>query len=132
MKKRLKTRPTSSELQILNMLWILGTATVRSVHEALPQESRRGYTTTLKLMQIMVEKGFVVRDESSRSHVYRAVLTRENVQGRLVGDLMNRAFDGSAAKLVMKALSEKPASAEEVAQIRRVLDELEGKRGKDQ
>ena len=95
------------------------------MHEALPAAIRRGYTTTLKVMQVMTEKGLVGRDESCRSHVYRARVGEEETQGRLLGELMSKAFGGSAAKLVLQALSQKPASPEELAEIRRLLDEME-------
>jgi len=96
------------------------------VHEALIRERETGYTTVLKLMQIMTEKGLVERDESERTHVYQARFTQEQTQHRLVSDLLDKAFDGSASQLVMRALAAKPASADELAQIRRLLDELQG------
>jgi predicted transcriptional regulator len=96
------------------------------VHDALSQERETGYTTVLKLMQIMTEKGLVERDESERTHVYQARFTQEQTQQRLVTDLLEKAFGGSASQLVMRALAAKPASADELAQIRRLLDELEG------
>ena len=119
-------RPTDGQLAILNVLWELGPATVRQVHEGLPSEVRRGYTTTLKLMQIMAEKGLVERDESSRSHVYTAVSAEREMKDRLVGDLVEKAFGGSGAQLAMRALSNQPASADELAAIRRLLDRIEG------
>lgn len=117
--------PTDAQLAILGVLWRHGPATVREVHEALPAPSRRGYTTTLKLMQIMAEKGLVARDESERSHVYTAVAREAAVQERLVEDLMERAFDGSAAELALRALSHKPASKAELDEVRKLLDQLE-------
>jgi BlaI family transcriptional regulator, penicillinase repressor len=120
------SRPTDAELAILRVLWSRGPSTVRQVHEALSRERETGYTTVLKLMQIMTEKGLVERDESERTHVYQARFTQEQTQQRLVTDLLEKAFGGSASQLVMRALAAKPASADELAQIRRLLDELEG------
>jgi predicted transcriptional regulator len=120
------SRPTDAELAILRVLWSRGPSTVRQVHEALSRERETGYTTVLKLMQIMTEKGLVERDESERTHVYQARFTQEQTQERLVSDLLEKAFGGSASQLVMRALAAKPASADELAQIRRLLDELEG------
>jgi len=118
-------RPTDAELAILNVLWESGPCTVRDVHRALAPLGRRGYTTTLKLMQVMAEKGWVTRDESQRSHLYQAAVSRAATQGSLVQHLQDRAFGGSAARLVLSALSHRPASAEELAEIRRLLDQLE-------
>lgn len=120
------SRPTDAELGILRVLWRRGPSTVRQVCETLGQEREIGYTTALKLMQIMTEKGLVERDETERTHVYRARLTKEQTQQQLVGDLLDKAFGGSASQLVMQALAAKPASADELARIRRLLDELEG------
>jgi BlaI family transcriptional regulator, penicillinase repressor len=120
------TRPTDAELAILRVLWSRGPSTVRQVHEATSRDRETGYTTVLKLMQIMTEKGLVERDESERTHVYQARFTQEATQQRLVSDLLDKAFGGSASQLVMQALAAKPASADELAQIRRLLDELEG------
>ena len=122
------TRPTDAELAILRVLWELGPATVRQVHERLSREREGkpvGYTTVLKLMQIMAERGLVRRDESRRSHVYHAVATEQKTQRRLVSDLLDRVFGGSAQALVQQALAVKPASPEELAQIRRLLDEFD-------
>jgi BlaI family transcriptional regulator, penicillinase repressor len=120
------SRPTDAELTILRVLWSRGPSTVRQVHEVLSQDRETGYTTVLKLMQIMTEKGLVERDVSERTHVYQARFTQEQTQQRLVSDLLEKAFGGSASQLVMRALAAKPASANELAQIRRLLDELEG------
>jgi BlaI family transcriptional regulator, penicillinase repressor len=120
------SRPTDAELGILRVLWSRGPSTVRQVHEAISRDRETGYTTVLKLMQIMTEKGLVERDESERTHVYQARFTQEATQQRLVSDLLDKAFGGSASQLVMQALAAKPASADELAQIRRLLDELEG------
>jgi BlaI family transcriptional regulator, penicillinase repressor len=118
-------RPTDAELDILRVLWERGPATVREVQEALDELERRrpaGYTTVLKQLQIMTEKGLVERDESGRAHVYRASLAREATETQLVGDLLDRAFGGSASRLVMRALASTPASEEEIREIRRLLE----------
>jgi len=121
--------PTDAELAILSVLWRLGPSTVRVVHEQLSPSQGTGYTTVLKLMQLMAQKGLVARDESQRSHVYRAASAEAQTQKRLLGDLMERAFEGSASQLVLRALSVKRSSAEELEQIRRLLDQL-AKEGK--
>jgi len=121
-------RPTDAELEILNVLWQRGPSTVREVYEVLLETKEIGYTTILKLMQIMSEKGLVSRDESDRRHVYEAERAQDETQRQLLADLLDRAFQGSATKLVMQALSSKRASKEELAEIRQMLDELE--RGK--
>ena len=123
MTQPLLPRPTDAELAILRVLWKRGPSTVRDVQEALG--SNTGYTTALKLMQIMSEKRLLVRDESSRTHVYAAALPESATQGQLVRDLLDRAFEGSAAKLVMRALSTRKASAAELAEIRSLLDQME-------
>lgn len=119
-------RPTDAELEILNVMWSLGACTVRQVHEAMSENRDLGYTTILKQMQVMLEKGLVTRDGSQRSHVYRARQKEQTTQRMLVTDLLARAFGGSTEKLVMQALSAKKASKEELGEIRRMLDELEG------
>lgn len=116
-------RPTDAELAILRVLWERGASTVRDVHASLPDEP--GYTTVLKLMQIMTEKGLVVRDESQRAHVYSARVAQQKTQRQLVADLVDRAFGGSPAQLAMQALSSKKTSPEELAELRRLLDSLE-------
>lgn len=122
-------RPTDAELAILRVIWKLGPSTVREIHEEmLKSQPRLGYTTVLKLLQIMTEKGLVDRDESHRAHVYRASESAESTQRMLVTDLTERAFGGSAAQLVMQALSGRKASAKELAEIRQLLDSLEGGR----
>jgi predicted transcriptional regulator len=118
-------RPTDAELEILRVLWDLGPSTVRDVHTALEQKREIGYTTVLKLMQIMAAKGLVERDETARAHVYKARVAREQTQRQMVGDLLDRAFGGSAAKLMMQALSGRKASAEEIAQMRQMLADFE-------
>ena len=119
-------RPTDAELAILRILWRRGPSTVRQVHEDLERRSLTGYTTALKLLQIMTEKGLVERDESQRAHVYVARLPEEQTLGQLVGDLLDRAFEGSSSRLVMRALESRPATREELAEIRRLLDSMEG------
>jgi predicted transcriptional regulator len=119
--------PSGAELDILAVLWKLGSATVREVHEALGKDS--GYTTTLKQMQLMTEKGLVVRSERFRSHVYEAGVPKEQTQKQIAGDLLKRAFDGSAKGLVLGALAAQPASREDLDEIRRMLDTFEKKKG---
>jgi len=126
MSKRQLPLPTDAELDILRVLWDRGASTVRQVHEALSASREVGYTTVLKLMQIMAEKGLVERDESQRSHVYRAAVPAERTQKQLVSDLMDRAFAGSTEQLVLQALASKRASKGELDQIRKLLDQLEG------
>ena len=122
--------PTDAELQILSVLWKRGPATVREVHESLAGVQDTGYTTVLKLMQIMAQKGFVERDETNRSHVYRAAITEEQAQKGLLGQLMDKAFSGSAAQLVMRALAMQPASTDEIDEIRSMLEQIEAQRAK--
>ena len=119
-------KPTEAELELLRVLWERGPRTVGEIHEAQGSKGT-GYTTTLKVLQRMTEKGLVLRDESKRSHVYRAAITAEKTQRQLVRDLLQRAFGGSPGQLVVQALSEKKASAEELATIRQLLDEMETK-----
>ncbi len=125
MTDRLPPRPTDAELSILNVLWRRGPSTVRDVHEELSANGT-GYTTILKLLQIMTEKGLVVRDESERAHVYESAYSEQRTQRQLLTDLVDRAFDGSAAKLVVQALSGRKANAAELDEIRRLLDQMEG------
>src|SRR5687768_8298022 len=130
-KTPLTPRPTDAELAILRVLWARGASTVRQVHENLSQGRPTGYTTALKLLQIMTEKGLVRRDESDRTHVYHARLTEEQTQRQLVRDLVDRAFGGSASKLVMQALAAKRTSAEELTEIRKLIDGRDGREGRD-
>jgi predicted transcriptional regulator len=124
-------RPTDGELAILRVLWARGPSTVRQVHDVLSRDRPTAYTTALKLLQIMTEKGLVRRDDSDRSHVYHARLTEEQTQRQLVRDLMDRAFGGSAAKLVVQALAGR-ASAEELSEIRKLIESRrEGDDGRD-
>jgi predicted transcriptional regulator len=118
-----RPRPTESELAILRVLWDRGPSTVRQVNDVLSASRETGYTTTLKFMQIMVEKGLVTRDERDRSHVYSARWSQDQTQRQLVDDLVDRAFGGSAAALVLQALSAHPASPSELAEIQRLIDE---------
>ena len=127
MAKQNTPQPTERELTILGILWDNGPSTVRDVNEKMNKQQRTGYTTTLKLMQIMTEKGLVVRDDSKFKHIYKPAISQERTQRQLVGDLLERAFSGSAEKLVMRALSAKKVSAGELAKIRKMLDEMEGK-----
>ncbi|HEY3242214.1 MAG TPA: BlaI/MecI/CopY family transcriptional regulator [Phycisphaerae bacterium] len=120
-------RPTNAELAILRALWRLGPSTVRQVCELLAQTRPSGYTTVLKTLQIMTAKGLVTRDLRQRTHVYTARHTEGQMQQRLVRDLLDRAFGGSPGRLVMQALSSRRASLEELAEIRRLLDQLERK-----
>jgi predicted transcriptional regulator len=115
-------RPTDAELAILRILWDRGPSTVRQVHEILGRERQAAYTTALKLLQIMTEKGLVERDERDRTHIYRARLSEETTQRQLVRDLVDRAFAGSSSKLVLQALASKRASAEELQDIRKAID----------
>ena len=119
-------RPTDAELAILRVLWRDGPSTVRQVQQALSQDRPTGYTTALKLLQIMTRKGLVQRDQDQRRHVYRARHSEAQTQRQLVGDLLERAFGGSRTRLVMQALAGKRASPKELAELRRLLDELEG------
>jgi predicted transcriptional regulator len=127
MTRKLNEMPTESELEILRVLWSKGPCTVRDVHDVLCKTRTVGYTGTLKLMQIMAEKGLVTRDESQRSHIYSTSIKEEQTQRQLVKDLLKTAFSGSADKLVMQALAAKKVTSEELSEIRRMLDELEGR-----
>jgi predicted transcriptional regulator len=119
-----RRRPTNAELAILRVLWAQGPSTVRQVAETMGRDT--GYTTVLKLLQIMTEKGLVRRDESARTHVYEAAFSQDQTERQLVADLLNRVFDGSAAKLVLQALASTKTSPEELAEIRRLIDKQRG------
>jgi predicted transcriptional regulator len=123
--KARKSQPTDGELLILNVLWRRGPSTVRQVHEELAPERDTGYTTTLKLLQIMHEKGLVRRDTSERSHVYEAACGEAATKRRAVGDLLDRVFEGSARQLVMRALEAGKVPADELRQIRRLIERQE-------
>lgn len=118
------TTPTNAELEILHVLWRRGPRTVRDVHDTIRKRRDIGYTTVLKAMQVMAEKGLATRDESERSHVYAAAIPEATVRKRLVADLVDRVFDGSAVGLAMHALSTRRASAAELKEIRRLLERL--------
>jgi BlaI family transcriptional regulator, penicillinase repressor len=120
--------PTGAEIDILAVLWRLGPATVREVHEELGKDC--GYTTTLKQMQLMMEKGLLIRSERFRSHVYEAGVPKEQTQKQIAGDLLARAFAGSAKSLVMGALAAKPASREELAEIRKMIEAFTKEKGR--
>ncbi len=124
---RSPVRPTDAELDILRVLWAQGPSTVRQVHEALAARET-GYTTTLKLMQIMADKGLVTRDESARTHIYAARASQESTQGQLLNELVERAFGGSAAELVLRALSTHKTSEDELREIRKLIDEAREER----
>ena len=130
MQKTKLPRPTESELEILKVLWERGPSTVREVHDDLSAHKPTGYTTVLKLMQIMTDKGLVRRNEEQRAHVYEARLPQEQTQKQMLGDLVDRVFDGSASKLVMQALSGSKTSQQELDQIRELLDEIEKEGGR--
>jgi BlaI family penicillinase repressor len=119
-------KPTEGEMEILQVLWKKGNSTVREVHETIDKKDS-GYTTTLKLMQIMHEKGLVDRDTSSRTHIYRALISQEKTQQQLVNKMIDNVFNGSAARLVMQALGNKTASKEEIDLIKEYLKKVEGK-----
>lgn len=119
-----KNAPTHAELEILQLLWTKGPRTVRAVHDDIRRRRPVRYTTVLKLLQIMTEKGLVDRDESARSHIYHPAVKEQVVKKHLVRDLADRVFAGSAASLVMQALAAKPASAQELREIRALLDKL--------
>ena len=122
--KGLRRKPTDAELNILTVLWSRGPSTVRQIAEDMGREA--GYTTILKLLQIMTEKGLVIRDEGARTHVYEAAYTQDQTQRQLVTDLLERAFDGSAAKLVLQALAGRKTSPEELAEIKKLLRAANG------
>lgn len=120
-------KPTESELEILQVLWQKEKATVREVHDELSKLRDIGYTTALKLMQIMFEKGLVTRDDSSKTHIYEAAVTREKTQQLMVGKMIHTLFSGSPSELVMQALGSHQASAEELDEIQKLLDNLRKK-----
>src|SRR5271157_2574286 len=121
-----RPRPTDAELEILTVLWSRGPSTVRDAHEIIAKRKPARYTTVLKTLQIMAEKGLVRRDEKQRAHVYEAACPREWTQRQLAGDLLQRAFAGSAKSLLMGALSARKASREELAELRKMIEEYEG------
>src|SRR5688572_20079584 len=117
-------KPTESELEILQILWRKGTASVREVHEELLETKDAGYTTTLKLMQIMHEKGLVKRDDSVKTHIYQAAVSKEKTQKHLVGKMINALFGGSSTQLVIQALGNHKASPAELEEIQKMIDNL--------
>lgn len=117
-------KPTEGELEILQVLWDRGKATVREVHETILKTKEAGYTTTLKLMQIMFEKGLVKRDDSNKSHIYHANVSREKTQNQFVGKMITTLFGGSSSQLVMQALGNQTPSKEELEEIQQLLDNL--------
>lgn len=125
----MQAKPTQSELEILQIIWRMGSCTVREVNEELSKEKNAeiGYTTTLKLMQIMHEKGLLERETGSRTHVYKALVSRAKTNQNILNNLIDNVFNGSAAQLVMQALSNKKSSREEIEMIKKYLDELENK-----
>ena len=127
MNTNISPKPTESELEILQILWEKGDCTVREVHEILEKNKEAGYTTTLKLMQIMHEKGLVTRDTSSKTHIYRALVNQQKTQQQLVNKMIDNVFNGSAARLVMQALGNHTASEDEINSIKKYLDELSKK-----
>src|SRR5438034_5798052 len=126
MKKSKLPKPTEAELSILRVLWERGPSTVREIWDRINPGQQTGYTTVLKISQIMFEKGLLDRNETERSHVYKPRLTEEQTQRQVVGHLLERVFSGSARKLVMQALAVKKATPADLAEIRKLLDELEG------
>ncbi len=124
MNKVKKLKPTEGELEILQVLWAEGEATVRKVHEALNTYKESGYTTTLKLMQIMLEKGLVNRDASSKTHIYSANITREGTQELMISKMVNSLFGGSATQLVMQALGSQTPGRQDLEEIQKLLNEL--------
>ena len=128
MSDRETPRPTDAELEILAVLWSRGPSTVREVHEAITARRPAQYTTALKLLQIMTEKGLVQRNEKQRAHIYQAARPREWTQRQLAGDLIQRAFSGSAKSLILGVLSARKTSKREIADIRKLLDEYEKER----
>lgn len=125
MARRQTPMPTDAELAILKILWAGGGMTVRDVHEQLEPARPTRYTTTLKQLQVMVDKGLVTRDETQRSHIYKPAVRERDTLGRIARDVLARAFDGSAQKLIMHAIEGRAATADELAKIRAMLDEVE-------
>lgn len=126
MPRKPSKQPTDAELLILQVLWERGPGTVRDIHKCITITQKTGYTTALKTLQIMTEKGLVKRDKSRRAHVYAACRSEEQTQGSLLGDLVEKVYRGSAGKMMLQALSSKRATPEEIAEIRRMLDQLSG------
>jgi predicted transcriptional regulator len=127
MKKKLRAKPTPSELEILHILWSRGPSTVREIHDVLSKQKDVGYTSALKLLQIMTSKGLVTRTEDQRAHVYQATQPAETTKQQVVADVLQRVFRGSASQLMQHVLSGRRGSKEEIEEIRRMLDEYERK-----
>jgi BlaI family transcriptional regulator, penicillinase repressor len=121
------TQPTEVEMQILRILWELGPSPVREIHKRLEAAKGTNYSTTVKMLAVMLQKGLVKRDEDAQPHVYRPALTRAKTGKRLLDDLIEKVYDGSAMSLVLQALSSRKATKEELDQVRRILDQMEGK-----
>ena len=126
MPRRVSLQPTEVELAILRVLWERGPSSVREVHLALQHTREAGYSTTLKMMQVMFEKGLLLRDENRRPQVYRPSLPEEQTQKQMIDDLIQRAFGGSARKLVMRAVQSEHVSREDLSEIRKILKKMEG------
>jgi predicted transcriptional regulator len=122
-----QSKPTESEMEILQVLWEQGPSTVRDVHEILSEKKESGYTTTLKLMQIMNEKGLLTRNDEAKSHIYSPAVKKQSIQRQAVGKMITSLFKGSSANLVMHALGNHHASKEEIREIKKYLDEIEKK-----
>jgi predicted transcriptional regulator len=127
MKKKIRVKPTPSELEILHILWSRGPSTVREIHDVLAKQKDVGYTSALKLLQIMTTKGLVTRTEDQRAHVYQATQPAETTKQQVVADVLHRVFRGSASQLMQHVLSGRRGSKEEIEEIRRMLDEYERK-----
>lgn len=127
MKKSLPVPPTEGELQILRILWELGPSPVRDIHARRQSAKETNYSTTVKMLSIMLDKGLVLRDENAQPHIYRPAQSREKTGKRLVGDLIEKVYDGAAMSLVLQALAGSKATPAELAEVRRLLDELERK-----
>ena len=124
MAQALLPKPTEVELQILRILWELGPSPVRDVHKRLEEEKGTNYSTTVKMLSVMLDKGLVKRDEQAQPHVYRAVLTRDRAGQRMLNDLIDKVYNGSAATLVLQALASRKASPEELDEVRKLLDQM--------
>ena len=124
MAQALLPKPTEVELQILRILWELGPSPVRDVHKRLEEEKGTNYSTTVKMLSVMLDKGLVKRDEQAQPHVYRAVLTRDRAGQRMLNDLIDKVYNGSAATLVLQALASRKASPEELNEVRKLLDQM--------
>jgi predicted transcriptional regulator len=127
MAKTRSIQPTEVELQMLRILWELGPSPVREIHARLNADKGTNYSTTVKMLSVMLDKGLVKRDEKASPHVYRPALTREKAGKRMLSDLIEKVYDGAAMSLILQALASSAATKEELAEVRRVLDQMEGK-----